>query len=93
MKNGKIVTIVCGVVVGYTVGKLIFKHKNNFTSLISNIDKRYVNMLKEFYFEDYNLAVKKYVKYISMGLSPQEAFDTIIVMMPVDLLTIGEIND
>lgn len=93
MKNGKVITVLCGVVVGYAVGKLLFKHKNNFTNVISNADRRYVNMLKEFYFEDYRLAVKKYVKYISMGLSPQEAFDTIIAVMPVDLLTIGEIND
>ena len=76
MKNGKVIAIFCGVALGYTVSKIFFKYKSNFTNVVSNSDRKYVNMLKEFYFDDYNLAVKKYVKYISMGLSPQEAFDT-----------------
>lgn len=93
MKNGNLVVALCGVALGYTVGKIFFKYKSSFDNVVSNCDKRYVNMLKEFYFDDYNLAVKKYIKYIGMGLSAQEAFDTVIVTMPVDLLMIGEIND
>jgi len=92
-KNGDIIFIMCGVALGYAAGRIYMKYNNNFPRSVSASDRKHINMLKEFYFEDYGLAVKKYLKYIGMGLSSQDALDTVMTIMPVDLLMIGEIND
>lgn len=92
-KNGNTTLILGCLFLGYVAGVLYIKNNRNIKNVVSNSDIKIANRLKEFYFEDYNQAVKKYVKYIGMGLSPEEAFDTVICLMPVELITIGDIND
>jgi len=93
MKNGNLKVAACCVLVGYILGVLYFKNKNSILNFFTEADKKNINKLKEFFIDDYQNAVKKYVKYLDMGLSSQEAFDTMVSCIDAEFLTIGDIND
>lgn len=78
---------------GYLVGLGVSKSKNKLENLDSKQNKQYANRLKEFFIDDYSMAMKKYSQFIKSGLSPQQSFDILTARFQLQELTIGEFND
>lgn len=94
MKNGNLKLVAVMASAGYVAGVIASRSRKKI-ELISNIDNRkYVNRLKEFYFDDeYKQSVKRYYKFVESGLSGESAFKVTIASVKLTHMPIGEFND
>jgi len=93
MKNGNLKIILSMLALGYLVGASASISKKRINKMSYSKSDQYINRLKEFFFDDYPKAIKRYSQYVQSGLSPEAAFDIIVGSMQLSTLTIGEMND